>query len=328
MKSMGKFKNKQLTGLFGIFFIILIFFASCIKDNTSSLETESKVKYEKLKADFGMTKKDSIGYGVYRQFVQGEAQIDTIRPVSTDYALISYSGYMSDGSLIETSDSAIAKQGNIYYNDLVYGPTKIRVGNTIAGIYLALLNMPVNSKAVIVMPSEMAYGNYEPVRYTITLHKVIKNEIKYEKDQRLAYIDSTHFQGSYNSDSTLYFDTNKFDSVGQLVKFKSKVTIKLRANYVEWERDAKLNKNPGRQFFPINNSSDTLRYYYHYSTGFPLTPAIDSLVAYLKIGEEGDFIASSDYVYGETGFLNLNFNIYLVPRYTSVHYKIKLLKVE
>jgi FKBP-type peptidyl-prolyl cis-trans isomerase 2 len=327
MKDMAKIYNKRFFGS-GIFILVLVLFTSCIKDDSSEKENESRLKYEKMLDDNLMTRADSIGYGVYMKLDKTYVTNDTLKPVNTDLVILTYSGYSSDGTLLETSDSSTAQQAGKYFYDQIYGPKKVRVASKPDGIFLALLNMPLYSKATIVMPADMAYQNYEPVKYIITLHKIIKNEIVFEKEQRMAYLDSIAFGGTYNSDSTFIYRINKAGTSKPEVVFNSKVTIKLRANFAEWINEANLTKNPGRQFFPINKSSDKVVYFNQYSIGFPLTPAIDSMVAVMKIGEEREFIVSSDYAYGETGFLHPDLQLFIVPRYTSVHYKVELVSVE
>jgi hypothetical protein len=190
-----------------------------------------------------------------------------------------------------------------------------------------LLNMPLNSKANIVIPDIMAYGSYQPVRYTLTLHKIIKNEGKYEEEQRETYKNAIGFSGEFNYDTTIEYKTVAIGTVNSGIEYNSKVTISLYAYYAEWI-DGLLTKNPGRQFFPISGSSDQVIFNYQYSIGFPLTAAIDSMLPSMKINEVREFITTSQNAYGETGFLHPRVNYYIVPRYTSIHYKMKLLKVE
>jgi FKBP-type peptidyl-prolyl cis-trans isomerase 2 len=325
MNTKDKMNSISLIKAFAMIFIGHLLFVSCLKDNTSNLENDSKLKYQKLLTDYGMTQADSIGYGVYMKF--DKLSGDTAKPASTDFALISYTGYYSDGSFIETSDSATAKQLNKYYNDIVYGPTKVTIANTLPGIYLALLNMPLHSSANIVIPSEMAYRDYEPVIYKLKLHDIIKDEVKYETDQFWAYRAGIGFSGKFNSDSTIEYRIESSGTEASVLSYNSKVTISLHGYYVEWI-DSLLNKSPGRQFFPISGSSDQVIFYYQYSVGFPLTAAIDSMLPKMKINDVCEFITTSKNTYGENGYLNPNFNLYIVPRYTSLHYKMKLLNVE
>jgi FKBP-type peptidyl-prolyl cis-trans isomerase 2 len=323
---MTKFKLKRLIRARIVFFILPFFIVACIKDNTSELENESNMKFEKLKKKYSMTSADSIAPGVYWKSIGDTAE--GASPINTDFVIMAYTGKNSDDELIETSDSATAKGYDQYYYDFIYGPTKVYVGNTLYGIYIVLTQkLAINDSAVIVMSANAGIGNYTPVAYTVALYHIIKDDKEFETEQRDAYKAALGFTGKFNEDSTIEYRMNNTSATASNIDYNKRVTITLHAYYAEWV-DGILNKVPGREFFPINKSTDSVRYYYQVTTGFPLTVAIDSMVSVMNIGEEREFITTSDNAYGENGFFHPQFGNVIVPRYTSIHYKMKLVKVE
>lgn len=327
----GRFMNtiKSFT-LIGTLSIVLV---SCLKDNTednSALYAQqfaSMIANVELNADF--TKwEDSTGYNVEMYFITKGS--DTTKATGDNAVLISFDSYDYEG-IIGTSNDSTAKKHGLYRGDIIYGPTRVWIKYALPGLYVALQKMPENSKAVIIIPSAMA-ANSGPLKYVITMHKIIKDFTAYETQQREAYGQHIGFVVDTNStesnaiDGTLWY---KLKGTGNHTIFTpiagEIILIELTANYCEYIPE--LISVQGRQFFPINNSTDSVRYSYEFTTDFPITPAIDSMIFIMgKTGyREAEFITTSGNAYETVGFVHPYLGTYIVPPYMSVHYTMKWL---
>lgn len=101
-----------------------------------------------------------------------------------DTVKLDYTGMFLSGKAFDSSVKAIAQKGNIYNAQRPYEPMKVAAGlnATIPGFDEALLLFPKGTKATIVIPSKLAYGEqgnqmfppYTPLVFDIEIIDVIK----------------------------------------------------------------------------------------------------------------------------------------------------------
>jgi len=107
------------------------------------------------------------------------------KPLAGDTLLVNYAGRTLEGKLFDTSIETIAKAGGLQQPGRTYEPIKFVVGNSevIRGWDEGLLRMNEGSKATLIIPSALAYGErgggedikpYSPLVFDVELVKVIK----------------------------------------------------------------------------------------------------------------------------------------------------------
>ncbi len=94
--------------------------------------------------------------------------IDTkngVNPDSTDYVMVNYAGYFTDGKLFDTSYEDIAKAYEVYDHRRAdqggYAPFKMifnKSARLIAGFREGMLQLKEGDKAMLFIPSELGYG--------------------------------------------------------------------------------------------------------------------------------------------------------------------------
>jgi len=303
---------------------------SCLKSDVEDNSGLYKQQYLKMLKDNNMTSADSIGYEVYMKFATNDHKTDTTRPKSDDIVIFQYYGYDADGKLFGTTDSVEAKANGIYRDDYIYGGERIATKYIVAGVYWALLNMPDSSKTTVVIPSDMAFFS-GPVKYKLILNKIISDPDSFEIVQLDAYKKHIGFEyDAFAIDTTLWYKVINSGTAIPDLYFNSRVTLKLQAYFCEY-LPGLYTKNPGRQIFPINSASDTVSYAFNnfsLSGNYPITPAIDSMVATMKLNESREFITTSDNAYGTAGFIHPYLGNYIVPPFTAIHYKMTLVGVK
>ncbi|MFA6084358.1 FKBP-type peptidyl-prolyl cis-trans isomerase [Mucilaginibacter sp.] len=83
------------------------------------------------------------------------------KPLAGDTLLVNYAGYTLDGKVFDSCIESVAKAAGLQQPGRTYGPIKFPVGKqkVIAGWDEALLLMNEGSKATLVVPSQLAYGD-------------------------------------------------------------------------------------------------------------------------------------------------------------------------
>lgn len=101
-----------------------------------------------------------------------------------DTVKLDYTGMFLSGKAFDSSIKAIAQKANIYNPQRPYEPMKVAAGlnGTIPGFDEALLLFPKGTKATIIIPSKLAYGEqgnqgippYMPIVFDIEVVDIIK----------------------------------------------------------------------------------------------------------------------------------------------------------
>jgi len=125
-----------------------------------------------------------------------------------DYVVINYVGrYLEDNSIHETSyDSLKDEWANAdTYLYFVYGPLKFKFGHSIAGLNEGLSLMKEGGKARLILPSDKAFYDFNPMVYDVELIKVIQDPVEYEDSVLNAYLASRGFDTLTTAYKGIYF---------------------------------------------------------------------------------------------------------------------------
>ncbi|MBO6117642.1 MAG: FKBP-type peptidyl-prolyl cis-trans isomerase [Bacteroidales bacterium] len=96
-----------------------------------------------------------------------------------DVVKINYTGQLLDGKVFDTSLESVAKENNKYYPSRNYEPLEFKIGEgrMIRGFEIAARQLSKGGKAVVLLPSYLAYGDrdmgdikpYSPLLFTVEL---------------------------------------------------------------------------------------------------------------------------------------------------------------
>ena len=125
------------------------------KAQLDAIKNEEMSKLEKYIADNKITAKPSESGLYYIELKKGKG----ITLKNGDGAKVSYTGMFVDGTVFDTSDETVAKQANLYDKRRPYGPMDFTVGGLIPGFNEALLKMSEGTKAKLIIPSSIGYGD-------------------------------------------------------------------------------------------------------------------------------------------------------------------------
>ena len=101
-----------------------------------------------------------------------------------DKVKIHYTGQLLDGTYFDTSVESVAKENNLYNSGRKYEPLEFVIGQgqMIRGFEIAARQLNKGGKAIVILPSNLAYGSrdmgiikpYSPLMFTIELVDIIK----------------------------------------------------------------------------------------------------------------------------------------------------------
>lgn len=119
------------------------------------LKDEEMTKLAQYIADNKITTKPTESGLYYIELKKGKGA--TLK--NGDATTINYTGMFVDGTVFDTSIEAVAKQANMYDERRPYGPYPCTVGQLVPGFNEALLKMSEGTKAKLIIPSSIGYGD-------------------------------------------------------------------------------------------------------------------------------------------------------------------------
>lgn len=320
---MRKGRSYSISGL--IIVLLVVILNSCLEDDSAERQADHDRKLNMLKSEYGMTESDVLEGGIYRKVIEGEDTSVYIE--STDYIIADVIGKYAIEGVFDASDADIAEDNGLYRPDLVYGPYRLKIDQTFYGFYKALLGVVEGSEVEMVLSHSVAFLDYEPLAYEIRIRRIIKDIDSYLIDQDTKYMNELDIDPSVDivpgTDSSIFWKqvepgTDSIDlEIGDIVK------LRLYGYYAEIDSNVRSGF-PGRQFFPINESGDTISG----EAGVQSFPIINSLypaIAYMKIGEIRDIFIPSELAYGEEGFQHPFVGKFIIPKNMSLHYRVQLM---
>lgn len=297
---------------------------SCLKDEWAENQAEHDKKMEELKIEYGIDETMAIGDNIYLKPLEQEPYPGAEPPEYDDVVIVDYIGRDYDGNVFDVSYVDVAVDNDVYRNDFIYGPARLYVNYTRLGFQKAIQEMTPKERAIMLIPGDQWDGYWNPVVYDVTLYKVIEDIETYNNEQLALYLDSLGI-----STSDLLPESDGIwakDFSGRLengLSFGDTVILSLHGYYVEADTTY-MNSFPGRQFFPISNSGDTLIYAYG-EEFFPVTYAVNEAVKYMLIGDTADIVAKDDYGYDDTGFAHPYTGEFIIPPDMPLHYTLQLI---
>ncbi len=315
--------------------ILLAFAVSgCVTNDWAEKEQKEKDLIAAYVKDNGITEDQKTENGIY--FIE-EVAGTGLSPAKDDFVVINYTGwYIEDGAIHETSyDSLKSHWDNAdTYKYFVYGPLKFEYGFSIAGINEGLALMKEGGKAQLLIPSDKAFYDFNPMIYDIELLKVITdaphddslvmekylNQIGWDSlsnyyEKTDVYVKETHIEDPnddhyFQASDTLYFKyTGKLlDSYGTTVTeriFDSNMQNGETVKYVH-----------GLQSYEKGS----------FMLGFP--QALRSSLDTLRFKSKATFVLPSIKAYSDKGLINSQYGYIIVPKFQTVVYDIEVVDLQ
>ena len=304
---------------------LIAFLYSCDTTDYEELQAEHDLAMERFKTEYGITENDHIGDGIYVKTLSDLTDADTVFAEGSDHVVVGLVGFDSDNNVFDVTDHEVATSYGVERSDYIYGPIRLKIDNTFPGFYKAIQVLPEGAEAVMLFPHDQAFGEYKPILYEVSLYRVISDLAAYTDQEFQAYRE---LLGMDLSDTLPGFDSVYIkplvtvDDTAHEIFYGDVVTIRLTARYVETDT-AYVESFPGREFFPINLSGDSIEFEYGV-LAFPITNLTHIAVENMNLGETWEILAPAQYAYGESGFNHPVMGTIIVPPDMPVHYTLKL----
>ena len=283
---------------------ILIF--GCLRDESEELKEEEQLKLNQYLENHNITREPTAS-GLYYIPITDTVGLS---PTIDDVVEFDYTGTLIDGLVFGTTDSAIAKDKNIYYESIVYGPVRLILSKAIAGLAEGFQLMEEGERAQMILPSDIAYNGssigliprYATLIFDIQLHHVITDPETYEQNLIEEFLDSNNYNVTPTESGLYYIEEDPGDSV--LIKNGNVVDVYYTGYFLD-----------GRVFDSNLEDDDPL------SLSLPNEYLIDGWNEGLMLmsnGSKGTLIIPYDLAYGENGtsvigpYMTLVFDIRIV----------------
>jgi FKBP-type peptidyl-prolyl cis-trans isomerase FkpA len=194
--------------LIWIFLVGMFLFTGCFRDDSEKLKEDEQRDLKKYLADHNITQSPNAS-GLY--FIQVTDTVG-LSPTLDDVVEFEYTGRLVDGRIFGTTDSALAKENDIYYENIIYGPVRLILYYAIIGLQEGFQLMQEGEEATMILPSDIAYGGnsigiiepYKTLIFNIHLLHVISNPAEYELIQIRNFLDSNNYEVE-PTESGLYY---------------------------------------------------------------------------------------------------------------------------
>jgi FKBP-type peptidyl-prolyl cis-trans isomerase len=316
--------KKIVTGLVIILVVLMnITLNSCLKDEWDEYEKQEKSDrdvYLQSLRDQGYTVIEEDGI-YYVKITEGTG----ISPAVTDYVAIDFTGRKTDNTIIETTDSNLIDEWTNYqYLDhYIFGPKKIYLGNSIEGFYRGVTKMHEGDRFIIIIPSELAYMDYETLVYDVELLRVIPDPEAYDSIQLNTVLDEQNMDTTDIIDNVYYRETESSLIVDHIstVETNDSVSVRFDSYYII-ENSLVLfesNRTEGSALkFKYSSSASAPEGYLPFTEGF--LAAIDTM----STGTKARVIVPYEYGYEAAGYRHPYYSYIIVPAYTSLVYDIEI----
>jgi len=262
-------------------------FSGCFRDDSEELKEKERRALKQYLNDNNITQEPTAS-GLYYIPVTDTVGIS---PILQDLVEFEYTGRLVDGQVFGTTDSAIAKDKDIYYEEIVYGPVRLILANAISGLSEGFQLMQEGEKAKFILPSDIAYGGnsiglikpYSTLIFDIHLQHVITDPAGYELNLIRDFMDSNNYDVEPTESGLYYIEKVAGDSI--LIKDGNGVDLYYRGYFLD-----------GREF--ASNFDDAAPYRVLIPDESLIKGWNEGLQLMSK-GSEGVLIVPYDLAYGE-----------------------------
>jgi len=308
--------------------LLIIAVTGCLKNDWEEKEQHENDLIKNYIASNGITEEQKTEGGIY--YVE-EIAGTGLSPVLDDYVIINYTGRFLEGNSIhETSYDSLKDEWDYAdtYINYVYGPLKFKYGYSIPGVNEGLGMMKEGGKARLVIPSDKAFYDFNPMVYDIELLKVINDPVEYEDSVLKTYLEVKGFDTLTTAYKGIYFKETltpdpadqRTVQTGDTVLFR--FTGKLIDGFADEIKDDRVFDSS------VGDDEPIIKLYYgpqlKVITGVMiaipegLKTALDSM----RVGTHATAVLPYSQAFKDAGLISLLYGYTIVPKYQSVIYDI------
>ncbi len=300
------------------------------KDEISTLEKH----ITDLKAQGAVIEdKEIASYTMYFENL-GDFATPGISPVGNDYIIIDYVRRELSGEIIYTNYDSLMSSWTLFnsnkdsYSHYLFVPVKIIFGYNTVGFNAGVSLMHEGQKARFYMPSGLAFHDHVSIIDEVKLYKVIPDIVSYDSTQ-VEWFASTNGldESTYiAADNIFYKEIAPGDTTIDIAATDS-LEIKFVAYYLQEESLIKFDSIWGtsdQDYVVIPSTRSKVEGFI--PDGYaPLTKGFAATMDTVAIGTEALLVVPYTKGYGTGGLRQATLNYTVVPDYTSLVYRFKVI---
>jgi FKBP-type peptidyl-prolyl cis-trans isomerase len=312
MEQMRKMVNLKL-GIFTLLAAVLL--SGCEKDDSQEqMEREQRLLEEYLSTN-NITVEPTESGLYYIPIAEGTG----MSPTTQTWIEMEYTGMMIDGTVIATSDEAIAEQHGIKAEGMLYGPYRVKLDQLyLKGMIEGLQLMKVGGIGRFIIPSSLAFGGassgnvpaYTTLVYNVELLEAFDDPVAHEQQKIREFLAENDFENVDSTESGLYYIQEKAGT-GDLLQEGNFVSVYYSGQFLD-----------GREF-DTNIGGEALSFLI---PGDGLIPGWNQGIQLMRDEEDGILIIPYDLGYGEEGFKNI-YGFQVIPPYKTLVFYMSVQKI-
>lgn len=213
--------------------IFALLLSACVKNEWEELEEREAEIIKNYLKDNGISEDTKTEGGIY--YIE-EVAGTGLTPGTGDYIVINYVGrYLESGLIHETNYDSLKDEWekSYYYPYYVYTPVKFNFGESIAGFNEGIGMMKEGGKAKLIIPSDKAFYDFNPMEYEVELIKVIQDPVAYEDSILLAYLSEAGYDSTMLTNNIFFKETFTPDPGDErTVEANDTILIRFTGKYV------------------------------------------------------------------------------------------------
>ena len=299
-----------------IFLTGIVLFTGCFRDDSEKLQEQEQRDLKNYLAEHNITQSPTAS-GLY--IIPETDDTTGLKPTINNVVEFEYTGKLVDGTVFGTTDSAVAKDNDIYYSNVVYGTVRLLLSNSIIGLQEGFQLMHEGEKATLILPSDLAYGGnsigaigpYKTLIFDIHLWHVITDPASYEQNLIQNFLDSNNYNVE-PTESGLYY-IEKVSGNDTLIKEGNYVDMYYKGYFLDGRVfDSNFGEdNPIRILIPNENLIDG------WNEGLKL----------MSKGSEGTLIVPYSMAFGSNGTPDYYVFPWYIGPYMTLIFDIKIVGV-
>ncbi len=301
--------------VFAVLGIMTLLFSCSKEDDSDMIALEERIFNAYLENNNITTEPTESGL-----YFLSDEEGTGLSPLTGNWVVIKYDLYLIDGNnLIFTTDKDKAIKNNIHDSRVIYGTSKIQIGENLQGLDEGLLMMKEGGKASLLFRSDLGYGKegaavigpYKSLRINIELIEVITDPIQHEKEKMNEYFMDNNLSFSDTIESGLiYFQME--EGTGDSARMDYDVSVNVKGYFL----DGRVFLDEKVFMFKVGN--------YNYV----VTEGLSEGVSYMKEGGKAKLVVPYNLGYGVNGKSYYDGKAKVpIPPYTTLVYDVELLSV-
>ena len=320
-------------------FVALVFFTGCkLNNDWEEMEKDELNKFSQYISNLQSQGADlqSNVIGSYTWYYEdlGNFAEPGISPVLNDYIILDYVRRELSGDIVYTNIDSLADDWTIFnqykdsYSHYLFAPSKIQFGYNTIGFNAGMSMTHEGQRARFYMPSGLAFGDHVSIIDEVKLYRVISDIEAYDSAQVAWFVNSKSLdEQTYLSSENIFY--NEITPGDTTIDIEATDSLKLKfvAYYLQEQSLIKYDSIWGTTddiFVTVPSTRSKVENFA--PKGFaPFSKGFAAVMDTVAVGTEGLVLVPYAKGFGTTGLVQSLLRFMVVPPYSSLVYKFRII---